>query len=34
VGALYAAYVAGDERTFDAESVVDTLLAGLAARPV
>jgi AcrR family transcriptional regulator len=30
VGALYAAYVAGDDRTFDAESVVDTLLAGLA----
>jgi len=30
VGALYAAYIAGDERTFDAESVVDTLLAGLA----
>ena len=29
VGALYAGYVAGDERTFDAESVVDTLLAGL-----
>lgn len=29
VGALYAAYVAGDERTFDAGSVVDTLLAGL-----
>jgi hypothetical protein len=26
---LYAAYVAGDDRTFDAESVVDTLLAGL-----
>lgn len=31
VGALYAAFVAGDERTFDAESVTDTLLAGLAA---
>jgi AcrR family transcriptional regulator len=30
VGALYAAYVAGDDRTFDAESVVDILLAGLA----
>lgn len=30
VGALYAAFVAGDERTFDAESVTDTLLAGLA----
>lgn len=30
VGALYAAYVAGDDRTFDPESVVDTLLAGLA----
>jgi AcrR family transcriptional regulator len=30
VGALYAAYIAGDEPTFDAESVVDTLLAGLA----
>jgi AcrR family transcriptional regulator len=29
VGALYAAYIAGDDRTFDAESVVDTLLAGL-----
>jgi hypothetical protein len=29
VGALYAAYVAGEEQTFDAESVVDTLLAGL-----
>jgi AcrR family transcriptional regulator len=29
VGALYAAHVAGDHRTFDAESVVDTLLAGL-----
>ena len=29
VGALYAAYVAGDDRAFDAESVVDTLLAGL-----
>jgi len=34
VGALYAAYVAGDERTFDAESVVDTLLAGLAIEAV
>jgi AcrR family transcriptional regulator len=32
VGALYAAHMAGDERTFDPESVVDTLLAGLAAR--
>jgi AcrR family transcriptional regulator len=30
VGALYAAFVAGDDRTFDPESVVDTLLAGLA----
>jgi AcrR family transcriptional regulator len=30
VGALYAAYVAGEERTFDAEAVVDTLLTGLA----
>jgi AcrR family transcriptional regulator len=30
VGAMYAAYVAGDERSFDAESVVDTLLAALA----
>jgi hypothetical protein len=30
VGALYAAHVAGDERTFDPVSVVDTLLAGLA----
>src|SRR6185369_4153415 len=29
VGALYAVYLAGDERTFDAESVVDTLLSGL-----
>jgi AcrR family transcriptional regulator len=29
VGALYAGYVAGDDQTFDAESVVDTLLAGL-----
>ena len=29
VGALYAAYVAGDDRVFDAEAVVDTLLAGL-----
>ena len=29
VGALYAAYVAGDERTFDPRSVVDTLLAAL-----
>jgi AcrR family transcriptional regulator len=33
VGALYAAFVAGDDRTFDAESVVDTLLAGLGVRP-
>ena len=33
VGALYAAYVAGDDRTFDAESIVDTLLAGLATDP-
>ena len=32
VGALYAAYLAGDERTFDPESVVDTLLAGLVGR--
>jgi AcrR family transcriptional regulator len=31
VGSLYAAYLAGDERTFDPEAVVDTLLAGLAA---
>ena len=30
VGAIYAAYIAGDERAFDPESVVDTLLAGLA----
>jgi AcrR family transcriptional regulator len=30
VGALYAAYIAGEERSFDPESVVDTLLAGLA----
>jgi AcrR family transcriptional regulator len=29
VGAIYAGYVAGDDRTFDAESVVDTLLKGL-----
>jgi AcrR family transcriptional regulator len=29
VGAMYAAYVAGDDRTFDPESLVDTLLAGL-----
>ncbi|MBV9134466.1 MAG: TetR/AcrR family transcriptional regulator [Chloroflexi bacterium] len=29
VGASYAAFVAGDDRVFDAESVVDTLLAGL-----
>jgi AcrR family transcriptional regulator len=29
VGALYAVYLAGDEQTFDAESVVDTLLSGL-----
>ncbi len=29
VGALYAAYVAGEERTFDAEAAVDTLLTGL-----
>jgi AcrR family transcriptional regulator len=32
VGALYAAYLAGDDRTFDAESVVDTLLMGLASQ--
>jgi AcrR family transcriptional regulator len=32
VGALYAAYLAGNERGFDAESVVDTLLAGLVGR--
>jgi AcrR family transcriptional regulator len=31
VGSCYAAFVAGDDRTFDAESVVDTLLAGLRA---
>jgi AcrR family transcriptional regulator len=31
VGSLYAAYLTGDERTFDPEAVVDTLLAGLAA---
>jgi AcrR family transcriptional regulator len=31
VGSLYAAYLAGDERAFDPESVVDTLLTGLAA---
>jgi AcrR family transcriptional regulator len=31
VGAMYAAYVAGDDRAFNVESVVDTLLAGLAA---
>ena len=34
VGALYAAYIAGDDRTFDVESVVDTLLAGLATRAI
>jgi AcrR family transcriptional regulator len=32
VGSLYAAYLAGDERTFDPVSVVDTLLRGLACR--
>lgn len=31
VGALYAAFVAGDDGAFDAESVVDTLLLGLSA---
>ena len=30
VGALFAAYIAGEERMFDAEAVVDTLLGGLA----
>jgi AcrR family transcriptional regulator len=29
VGSLYAVYLAGDERSFNIESVVDTLLAGL-----
>jgi AcrR family transcriptional regulator len=32
VGALYAAYIAGEERAFDAESAVDALLAGLTLR--
>ena len=30
VGALYAAFLAGDDRSLDPEAVVDTLLAGLA----
>jgi hypothetical protein len=34
VGALYATYIAGDDPTFDVESVVDTLLAGLATRAI
>jgi AcrR family transcriptional regulator len=29
VGALYAAYIAGEERTFDVEAAVDTLLTGV-----
>ena len=32
VGALIAAYLAGDQQNFDAESVVDTLLASLVGR--
>ena len=34
VGAMYAAYVAGDDRAFNVESAVDTLLAGLSAPDV
>jgi len=30
VGSIYAAYVAGEEHAFDAETIVDTLLVGIA----